>query len=169
MEILEFLQKPERRQTQLDVVCDRRSTVNLADAAASNQLREALKSAAQAQRSGASFHKQDLIEAVAMFFNTLLDPKLTSTPVRALLVHLELPVLRAVLLNERFFTDTKHPARRLIKALYVKAEVLGEQNLYEYDNRYQQMLNSVRAVAAEFSGDERLFLKAYFEINQLQV
>ncbi len=113
-----------------------------------------------------SFSTDDIIQAVDMFFDQLVDNEATNNATRRLLIALQLPVLRAATQNPNFLTDAHHPARRLIKAVFIRASVLNDP--YESHPLYRDMYRIVKAVEHDFHSDERIFLKAYFDICQLR-
>lgn len=126
--------------------------------------------AASKERSGKQareYNRDDIIHAVDMFFDTILSSEECSLAVKSLIGKLQIPVLKSAQVNGKFFTDARHPARRLIKALYVQASKIGPERKLETNPFYLSMQTTVKTVLKEFDGDERIFLRAYFDICQL--
>lgn len=135
-----------------------------------------------------SFESDDVIEAVQLFFDSILTSEYCSSAVMTLVGMLQIPVLKSAAASDRFLTDQRHPARRLIKALFVVAndidvvkpvldsssvdkvssDALGD-DVAENDHAvYRSLLSIVKTVVHGYNGDDRVFLQAYFDVCQLQ-
>lgn len=110
---------------------------------------------------------EHVIHAVDMFFDTILSSDLCSPAVKNLIGMLQMPVLKSATANGMFFSDARHPARRLIKALYSQASKLDYNSNIDSNPRYIVLHDIVKKLSKEFDGDERLFLRAYFDVCQL--
>ncbi len=119
------------------------------------------------QKPAAEFDREDIIHAVDMFFDTILSSDRCSVAVKNLIGMLQIPVLKSAARNGKFFSDNRHPARRLIKALYLEASKLDASSNVDHDPLYISLLEIVKGVVRDFNGDERIFLRAYFDVCQL--
>ncbi|QIK38850.1 DUF1631 domain-containing protein [Caldichromatium japonicum] len=80
-----------------------------------------------------------VIDIVAMLFDAVFkDPELPDA-VRAEIAKLQIPILKVALLDKTFFSDRKHPARRLL-------DVLAESYLGRGEQEMQSLLAKIRAV-----------------------
>lgn len=113
------------------------------------------------------FNHDDVVNAVAMFFDTILSSERCVTAARTLIGMLQLPVLKSASADGRFFSDSRHPARRFIKALYLESTKIEGSEHLDADPRYRALHSIVKRLVKEYNGDDRVFLRAYFEVQQL--
>lgn len=118
-------------------------------------------------RPSSDFNRDDVVQAVELFFDTIFSSDACSVVAKTLVGYLQVPVLKSAMQNGRFLTDARHPARRLIKALYLEAAKFESVVDLETDEHYQAMLEIVKSVSRDFESDERIFLQAYFEVSQI--
>ncbi len=80
-----------------------------------------------------------VMDVVAMLFDAVFkDPDLPDA-VRAEIAKLQIPILKVALLDRSFFSDRKHPARRLL-------DVLAESYLGRDEREMQPLLDKIRSV-----------------------
>ena len=94
------------------------------------------------------------MDIVSMLFEAVFnDPDLPAT-VRAEIAKLQIPVLKVALLDKSFFSDRRHPARRLLDAIANAGLGRGEQD-------EPRLLEKIRTVVTEivdgFEADVRIF------------
>ncbi len=94
------------------------------------------------------------MDIVAMLFDAIFnDPELPAA-VRAEIAKLQIPVLKVALLDKSFFSDRKHPARRLLDAIASSGIGRGEQDA-------PRLLAKIRKVVDEllngFESDVQIF------------
>lgn len=136
-------------------------------------LLQALQSMAPGSNKKQQYDTNDVLAAVEMFFDTILSQDHCSDALMTLIGMLQMPVLKSASRSDRFLTDTRHPARRLIKALFTAASefeaipVMATDGEEQYQ-KYCALLDIVKSVAHSYDGDDRLFLQAYFNVCQLQ-
>ena len=61
--------------------------------------------------------EEDVIDMVAMIFDFILDDKHLPDPVKALISRLQIPIVKAAVLEKSFFAKKSHPARELLNSL----------------------------------------------------
>lgn len=122
---------------------------------------------------GASQIDSMTIDIVALLFDYVFNDRQIPDPVKALVARLQIPVLKAALLDKRFFSQKAHPARRLLDSLAELAVGL-EGELSGEDKTYQFIERLVTRVQTEFNGDLDLFeesanaVEAYTEMRRQQ-
>ena len=96
------------------------------------------------------------IEMVAMLFDFIFETKDLPDGIKALLARLQIPVLKAAMLDGAFFAKKTHPARLLVNELAQSglgwSPVMGQD-----DPLYREIERIVHAVLERFSDDLGLF------------
>jgi len=134
-----------------DMVAMARESADIASAL--NVLREV---GAKGLANGASQIDSMTIDIVAMLFDYVFNDRQISAPIKALLAKLQIPVLKAALLDKRFFSQKSHPARSLLDALAELALEVGEDADIEHPV-FAFIAALVERVHAEFDADLALF------------
>jgi hypothetical protein len=105
-----------------------------------------------------------VIELVARVFDFIFQDKSLADIIKLLLSRLQIPMLRAALLDVSFFEKNDHPARQLVNILASAA--LGWQ---EADGQQSPLFvlieNTVNRVVCEFKEDLSLFQTLYEEVS----
>lgn len=95
------------------------------------------------------------IDIVAMLFEAIFDDPELPAAIRAEIAKLQIPVLKVALLDKGFFSDRKHPARRLL-------DVIAQAGLGRGEHENPRLLETVRAivtaVTTEFESDIGIFV-----------
>lgn len=100
-------------------------------------------------------HETDVIDLVGMLFDFILDDENLPQPYKVALSHLHTPCLKVALLDRALFSQSHHPARRLINAMAQAGVLYGAQDdSYGLLSKVQWV---VRQVVQHFSGDLHLF------------
>lgn len=113
------------------------------------------------------------VDALAEVFDYVFADKSIPLQLRFVIGRLQIPVLKAALIDRDFFLSGEHPARRLVDALAAAAVGWAPES-GETDPLYQQIDGTVRRVLAEFEADLALFrallaeLEAFLQANQQQ-
>lgn len=96
------------------------------------------------------------IDMVGMLFKYVLDDEALPDPVKTLISHLHTPMLKVALIDEDFFHNTQHPARRLINMI---AEVGSRWINGDKPDRvvYPKLKSIVSEVLSEFVDDVGIF------------
>jgi hypothetical protein len=101
-----------------------------------------------------------------VFEFVLADPNIAA-PLKVIIGRLQIPVLKAAMLDRDFFTSPNHPARRLIDAL-AAAAVAWEPDKGQEDPLYVRIETTVRRVLTEFNEDLALFAEVLLEFEEFQ-
>jgi hypothetical protein len=112
-------------------------------------------------RSGAPEHlgpaADDTIDIVSMLFDVILDDRRLHGSIRALISRLQIPVIKAALLDRSIFASRQHPVRQLINELAHAAIGWNEPEDPDGDPLYRKMSAVVSRVIDEFADDARVF------------
>lgn len=137
-------------------------TVPLSDLNLLHQVRD------NARRMGVPRNDELLIDLAAVMFDKLLQDKQVPERIRRLMARLQVPWLRAVLMDATLFSQRQHPARRLLDAIARSAIGWNEAN--DPDGSYYQLIFEVVAnVEAAFNADGRNADLAVFDEQLLKV
>jgi hypothetical protein len=103
------------------------------------------------------------IDIVAMLFDAIFnDPELSAT-VRAELAKLQIPVLKVALVDKSFFSDRRHPARRLL-------DVVASSGIGRNEKDEPRLVDKVReivdAVVEGFDADLNVFALQTFKLEE---
>jgi hypothetical protein len=96
------------------------------------------------------------IEMVAMLFDFVFETKDLPDGIKALLARLQIPVLKAAMLDGAFFAKKTHPARLLVNAL-AEAGLGWSPAMGNEDALYKKIEVIVRAILDGFSDDLAIF------------
>lgn len=114
------------------------------------------------------------VDALAEVFDYVFADKSIPLQLKFVIGRLQIPVLKAALIDRDFFLSGEHPARQLVDAL-AAAAVGWTPEMGESHPLYQQIDTIVKRVLAEFDHDLELFrslladLEAFVQANQQQV
>ncbi|MBD8880509.1 DUF1631 domain-containing protein [Rhodanobacter sp. 7MK24] len=99
---------------------------------------------------------EDTIDLVGMLFEFILDDHTLPPEMQALLARLQIPYLKAAILDRKLFAHRQHPARRLLDALAEQAKGWSPES--DRDNRLHDTIKSiVDQLLHEFDDDLGLF------------
>lgn len=96
------------------------------------------------------------VDALAEVFDYVFADMAIPAPLKVIIGRLQIPVLRAAMLDRDFFLSTEHPARKLVDTL-ASASVTWTPEKGEQDPLYVQIDGSVQRVLHEFEDDLALF------------
>jgi len=96
------------------------------------------------------------IELVAMLFDFIFETKDLPDSIKALIGRMQMPVLRAAMLDGAFFSKKSHPSRLLVNAL-AHAGIGWSPTMGHEDPLYRKIESIVHRVLEEFSEDIGLF------------
>lgn len=106
----------------------------------------------------------DLINLVSMLFEFILKDYNLAPLIQVLISRLQIPILKAVINDNSFFSSHQHPARKLLNAL-AKAGIGWNESLGIDDSTYLAMSQAVQTIINDYSGNLRLFEQVYAEFN----
>jgi len=115
-----------------------------------SQMREHV---AEMATTGVEKHTLDLLSQV---FDNVFRNQAIPAPVKELISVLQVPVLKAALIDKEFFFKDQHPARRLIDLLS-RYSLSLDQNKGAQDPLFQTMKRNVERVSQEFDQEIALF------------
>jgi hypothetical protein len=105
------------------------------------------------------------IELVAMLFDFIFETKDLPDSIKALIGRLQMPVLRAAMLDGAFFSKKSHPSRLLVNAL-ARAGIGWSPTMGHDDPLYRKIESIVHRVLEEFSEDIGLFDELRLELEK---
>lgn len=105
------------------------------------------------------------IDVVAMLFDFVFDDKDIPAPVRVLIGRLQIPVLKAAMLDKKFFSRKDNPARKLLDKL-AQVSVAWSGEVSEDDPLYLRIAAVVHDVIDNFEEDSSIFERA---VEQLEL
>ncbi|GHD60751.1 DUF1631 family protein [Jeongeupia chitinilytica] len=105
------------------------------------------------------------VELVTLLFDRLFDDTRLPSAAKGLLSRLQVPALKAAMLDAGFFSDKSHPARRLIDRI-AEASLEWQEEPSENDARLRKFAELIAEVAATFSDDAGVFQTALDSLNR---
>ena len=105
------------------------------------------------------------IDIVAMLFDFIFEDKQVPDTIKALIGRLQIPVLKAAMLDQSFFSRKSHPTRRLLNALAEAATGWGEVISHE-SPLYQKVEAIVLRVNEAFEDNLAIFEGALDEFER---
>ncbi len=104
------------------------------------------------------------VDALAEVFDYVFADKAIPLQLKFVIGRLQIPVLKAAIIDRNFFLTSEHPARQLVDALAVAA-VGWTAEMGETDPLYQCIDSTVNRVLSEFDHDLGLFRDLLAEFN----
>lgn len=108
--------------------------------------------------------EEDVIDMVAMIFDFILEDKNLPDPVKALISRLQIPIVKAAVLEKSFFAKKSHPARELLNSLARAGTGLDNQSC-ESNPIFAEIESVVGRVLKEFEKDMRVFSELLTEFS----
>jgi hypothetical protein len=96
------------------------------------------------------------IELVAMLFDFIFETKDLPDSIKALIGRLQIPVLKAAMLDGAFFSKKSHPSRLLVNAL-ARAGIGWSPTMGHDDPLYRKVESIVHRILDDFADDVALF------------
>ena len=110
---------------------------------------------------------EDTIDLVGMLFEYILADSTLPVEMQVLLARLQIPYLKAAILDRRLFAHRQHPARRLLDGLADLAKGWSEES--DRDHRVHDKIKSiVERLLHEFDDDMGLFDRLVDELQAFQ-
>ncbi len=107
-----------------------------------------------------------LVDAVAMLFDVVFDETAIPDRLKAQIARLQIPVLKAAMLDRNFFSQPNHPVRRMLDAIATLAVHLPDT---EAGNaRLEAISKVVGRVLDEFDQDIAIFAEAAVELEAMR-
>lgn len=110
---------------------------------------------------GASLGSVDAmtIDIVAMLFDFIFEDKQVPDPIKALMGRLQIPVLKAAMLDQAFFSKKSHPTRRLLNSV-AEAAIGWDETIGHESPLYQTVDGIVQRILDEFEDNLAVFERA---------
>ena len=110
---------------------------------------------------------EDTIDLVGMLFEFILEDRNLPTEMQVLLARLQIPYLKAAILDRRLFAHRQHPARRLLDSLADAAKGWSPES--DRDHRLHDKVKSiVDALLQEFDDDLTIFDRLNADLQDFQ-
>ncbi len=106
-----------------------------------------------------------LVDAVAMLFDVVFDEPGIPDRLKAQIARLQIPVLKAAMLDRNFFSQQDHPVRRMLDAIAALAVYLGDNPTG--NARLEAISQIVSRVLAHFEQDVGVFDSAAAELEAM--
>ena len=110
---------------------------------------------------------EDTIDLVGMLFEFILEDRNLPAEMQVLLPRLQIPYLKAAILDRRLFAHRQHPARRLLDSLADVAKGWSPES--DRDHRLHDKVKAVvDALLQEFDDDLTIFDRLNLELQDFQ-
>jgi hypothetical protein len=110
---------------------------------------------------------EDTIDLVGMLFEFILEDRNLPAQMQVLLARLQIPYLKAAILDRRLFAHRQHPARRLLDGLAEMAKSWSEES--DKDHRLLDKVKSiVDRLLHDFDDDTGIFERLAGELQAFQ-
>jgi hypothetical protein len=106
---------------------------------------------------------ESTLDLLSRIFETVFLDEAIPAPTRGLIQSLQMPVLKAALVDKNFFFEEAHPARRMIDLL---SRMGWDQRSDPDDPLFQAMERNIKRVEREGSSDPAAFAEAVAELEQ---
>jgi hypothetical protein len=106
-----------------------------------------------------------LVDAVAMLFDVVFDEPGIPDRLKAQIARLQIPVLKAAMLDRNFFSQQNHPVRRMLDAIATLAIYLGDNAAG--NARLEAISQVVSGVLENFENDVGVFESAAAELEAM--
>lgn len=108
---------------------------------------------------------EDTIDLVGMLFEFILEDRNLPVDMQVLLARLQIPYLKAAILDRKMFAHRQHPARRLLDGLAEQAKSWSEES--DRDRRlYEKVKVIVEKLLHEFDDDMGIFDRLLIDLQQ---
>ena len=133
-----------------------------------NQIKKALLSSIGESEGGvvdkAVHHvSEKTIDFIKLIFDAIIDEDSITDEIKTLLLSLQIPVIKAAMLDADFFVDDQHPARQLLDKIAEAGVGVTEHT----DPVYIEIEKVVRSLLSDYDEDVIAFTKALDDLNVL--
>ena len=110
---------------------------------------------------------EDTIDLVGMLFEFILEDRNLPVEMQVLLARLQIPYLKAAILDRKLFAHRQHPARRLLDGLAEQAKSWSEES--DRDHRlFEKVKSIVEQLLHDFDDDMGIFERLLVDLQQFQ-
>lgn len=103
------------------------------------------------------------IDFIKLIFDAIIDDTSISDTIKALLLTLQIPVIKASMLDQEFFVNDDHPARELLDRI---AE-LGVGVTEHTDPLYKELDQIIKQLLADYASDINAFVDALEKVKEI--
>lgn len=107
---------------------------------------------------------ENAIDLLSQIFEMVFRDQHIPTEMKALIGFLQVPILKAALIDKEFFFKEEHPARKLVETL-TQSSVGWDQQKGQDDPLYQNMKRAVDRVQKDFDQEVSVFTEATSELD----
>ncbi|MDE3072487.1 MAG: DUF1631 domain-containing protein [Pseudomonadota bacterium] len=110
---------------------------------------------------------EDTIDLVGMLFEFILEDRNLPAQMQVLLARLQIPYLKAAIIDRKMFANRQHPARRLLDGLAEQAKGWSEES--DRDRRLHDKVKTiVEQLLHDFDDDMEIFDRLLADLQQFQ-
>ena len=109
--------------------------------------------------------ESQLIDIVSMLFDFFFDDEALPAPIKVLIGRLQIPILKVAIIDDSFFNQKKHPARKLLDAIS-KASIGWEENQQREIELVKKVEQIVENLLTDFEEDLSIFENALEDLDQ---
>jgi len=110
---------------------------------------------------------EDTIDLVGMLFEFILEDRNLPAAMQVMLARLQIPYLKAAILDRKLFAHRQHPARRLLDCLAEQAKSWSEES--DRDHRLYDKVKSIAdQLLHDFDDDMGVFERLLVDLQQFQ-
>ncbi len=133
-----------------------------------NQIKKAVLSSIGESEGGAvtkAVHQvsEKTIDFIKLIFDAIIDEDSITDEIKTLLLSLQIPVIKAAMLDADFFVDDQHPARQLLDKIAEAGVGVSEHD----DPVYIDIEKIVRKLLSDYDDDVIAFTIALNDLNEL--
>ena len=103
------------------------------------------------------------IDFIKLIFDAIIEDKSITDTIKTLLLSLQIPVIKAAMLDAEFFVDDQHPARQLLDKIAEAGVGVSEHK----DPVYIDIEAVVRKLLVEYKEDVEAFKEALASLNKI--
>ncbi len=108
----------------------------------------------------------DIIDVITMMFDFILEDHELPNAVIALVVRLQIPMLKVALIDNQFFASKTHPARKLLNVIAKTGVGLSNDNCIPGNILFDKLTETTLSVINNFKSDISIFETILLDIEQ---
>lgn len=123
----------------------------------SEQIRQQIGNFLASNQQRIGMAERQTIDVILMLFNHVLEDPNLPDAMRGHIARLQIPVLKAAIVDDSFLTRHSHPARKLVDDLAQASVGWRDDGNRDQDSLYMQVKHAVDRIVHEFDDDIALF------------
>ncbi len=108
----------------------------------------------------------DIIDVITMMFDFILEDHELPDAVIALVVRLQIPMLKVALIDNQFFASKTHPARKLLNIIAKTGVGLSNDNCIPGNILFDKLTETTLSVINDFKSDISIFETVLLDLEQ---